>query len=40
MKVLLTNSVFIYLVLCFCLLIKVEYKSELLLLTNNKIFYE
>ena len=39
MKVLLTNSVFIYFSFVF-LFIKVEYKSELLLLSNNKILYE
>ena len=39
MKVLLTNSVFIY--FCFVFLFtKVEYKSELLLLSNNKILYK
>ena len=39
MKVLLTNSVFMYFSFVF-LFIKVEYKSELLLLSNNKILYE
>ena len=39
MKVLLTNSVFMYFSFVF-LFIKVEYKSELLLLSNNKIFYK